>query len=85
MCPGAIGRSGSETARYLCARSGGGLIFTAGESTFGEKGFANSSIEKLLPVKFEGEGKRKDLDLVLLLDRSFSMRGQKWSTPSPRP
>lgn len=56
---------------------GGGLIFVAGESTYGEKGFANNSLEKLLPVKFEGEGKRKDLDLVLLLDRSFSMRGQK--------
>jgi uncharacterized membrane protein len=56
---------------------GGGLIFVAGESTYGEKGLAKNDVEKLLPVKFEGEGKRKDLDLVLLLDRSFSMRGQK--------
>ncbi len=58
-------------------REGGGLIFAAGENTYGKEGFAKSRLEKLLPVRFEAERKRKELDLVLLIDRSFSMRGQK--------
>jgi hypothetical protein len=56
---------------------GGGLIFVAGENTYGEEGFANSEVERLLPVKFEAKRKRQDLDLVLLLDRSASMRSGK--------
>ncbi len=56
---------------------GGGLIFAAGENTYGKAGFAKSEIERLLPVKFEGKRKRKDIDLVLLIDRSHSMRGKK--------
>ena len=58
-------------------REGGGLVFAAGENTYGKEGFAKSKMERLLPVKFEGQRKRKELDLVLLIDRSFSMRGQK--------
>jgi hypothetical protein len=56
---------------------GGGLIFVAGENTYGQEGFANSEVERLLPVKFEAKRKRQDLDLVLLLDRSASMRRGK--------
>ncbi len=58
-------------------REGGGLVFAAGENTYGKDGFSKSKLEQLLPVKFEGQRKRKELDLVLLIDRSFSMRGQK--------
>ncbi len=58
-------------------REGGGLVFAAGENTYGKDGFAKNQIARLLPVKFEGRRKRKELDLVLLIDRSFSMRGQK--------
>ena len=57
--------------------TGGGLIFAAGESTYGQEGFAGSALERLLPVRFEGRRKRRDLDLVLLIDRSHSMRGRK--------
>lgn len=57
-------------------REGGGLVFAAGENTYGKEGFAKSKMERLLPIKFEGRRKRKELDLVLLIDRSFSMRGQ---------
>ena len=58
-------------------RDGGGLVFAAGENTYGKEGFSKSKLERLLPIKFEGQRKRKELDLVLLIDRSFSMRGQK--------
>lgn len=57
--------------------TGGGLIFAAGENTYGKDGFAKSALERLLPVKFEGKRKKLELDLVLLIDRSHSMRGQK--------
>jgi Mg-chelatase subunit ChlD len=56
---------------------GGGLIFAAGQNTYGQEGFAKSGVEELLPVTFEARRKHEDLDLVLLVDRSSSMRGQK--------
>ena len=56
---------------------GGGLIFVAGENTYGKGGFAGSGVERMLPVKFEARRKRKELDLVLLIDRSYSMLGRK--------
>lgn len=57
--------------------AGGGLVFAAGENTYGRDGFSGSAIERLLPVTFEGKRKRRELDLVLLIDRSHSMRGRK--------
>jgi Ca-activated chloride channel homolog len=56
---------------------GGGLVFVAGENTYGKAGFSGSGVERLLPVKFEARRKRKELDLVLLIDRSYSMHGRK--------
>jgi Mg-chelatase subunit ChlD len=56
---------------------GQGLIFAAGERTYGRQGYSGSRVERLLPVRFQGKRKRRELDLVLLLDRSHSMRGRK--------
>jgi uncharacterized membrane protein len=56
---------------------GGGLIFAAGDTTFGKQGYAQSAVERLLPVRMQGKRKRRELDLVLLIDRSHSMRGRK--------
>ena len=67
-----------ETARQIdvfVRERGGGLVFAAGESTYGKQGYSNSEVERFLPVRFEG--KRRELDLVLLIDRSHSMRGRK--------
>src|SRR6185436_21159973 len=54
----------------------GGLIFAAGETTFGQSGLSGSSLEKVLPVEFKAQEKRKDLALVVCLDRSYSMKGR---------
>ena len=70
----------ARTARALeefVRDAGGGLIFAAGERTYGKQGYAGSRVEQILPVHFEGKRKRRDLDLVLLIDRSHSMRGRK--------
>ncbi|MGD2140715.1 MAG: VWA domain-containing protein [Burkholderiales bacterium] len=71
---------GPDTLRQLgvfVRERGGGLVFAAGESTYGKQGYAGNDVERLLPVRFEGKRKRRDLDLVLLIDRSHSMRGRK--------
>lgn len=56
-------------------RDGGGLVHIAGEGSHGEAGLSGSALERLLPVTFEGRRRRRDIDLVVLIDRSYSMRG----------
>ena len=56
---------------------GGGFIFAAGESSYGEEGYSGSEIEELLPVWFEINEKRKELALIIVLDKSYSMVGPK--------
>ena len=72
LAPGTVRRLGS-----FVRERGGGLVFAAGESTYGKQGYAGNDVERLLPVSFEGKRKRRELDLVLLIDRSHSMRGRK--------
>ena len=60
----------------MCAIRAGGLIFAAGETTFGQSGLSGSALEKVLPVEFKAQEKRKDLALVVCLDRSYSMKGR---------
>ena len=57
--------------------SGGGLLFAAGANVYGEQGYSGTPVEKVLPVQFRAQEKRKDLALVIALDRSYSMRGRK--------
>ena len=57
--------------------SGGGFIFAAGESSYGEEGYSGSDIEELLPIWFELNEERKELALVIVLDKSYSMVGPK--------
>jgi Ca-activated chloride channel family protein len=68
--------SQARLERYV-RDEGGGLVFVAGENTYGRDGFSNSVLERMLPVRFEARRKRRDLDLVLLIDRSYSMRGRR--------
>lgn len=56
-------------------RDGGGLVFVAGEHSNGEAGPVAGSLERILPVRFEARHRKRDVDLVMLIDRSFSMRG----------
>ena len=57
--------------------AGGGLLFAAGENVYGEQGYSGTVVERVLPVQFRAQEKRKDLALVIALDRSYSMRGRK--------
>ena len=56
---------------------GGGLVLAGGESVYGEDGYADTPIERTLPIWFKAERKPKDLALVIALDKSYSMVGDK--------
>lgn len=70
------GEAGSQLERFV-RDDGGGLVFVAGENAHGKDAFEGSAVERLLPVKFEAHRKPKELDLLLLIDRSGSMLGGK--------
>lgn len=77
-----VPRSALNDAQMLSILSwvrdaGGGLIFAAGESSYGEEGYTETAIEETLPVWFRVNEKRKDLALVIVMDKSFSMVGPK--------
>lgn len=55
----------------------GGFIFAAGETSYGEDGYSESIVERILPVDFRVEEKWKDLSLIIVLDKSYSMYGRK--------
>ncbi|MGB1274332.1 MAG: VWA domain-containing protein, partial [Nannocystaceae bacterium] len=57
---------------------GGGFIMVGGEKSFGVGGWAGTSIEGILPVKFEGERQREQptLALLLVIDKSGSMSSE---------
>jgi uncharacterized membrane protein len=56
---------------------GGGLLYAAGANAYGEAGLRDSPLESVLPATFEAPEKRRDLALVIALDRSYSMKGRK--------
>ena len=72
-----IDATGARALEGFVRDQGHGLIFAAGENTYGKQGYAGSEVERLLPVRLQGKRKRRELDLVLLIDRSHSMRGRK--------
>lgn len=56
---------------------GGGFLFAGGENGYGLGGWANSTIERLLPVRAEADKSREEpeLAMALVIDRSGSMTG----------
>ena len=57
--------------------AGGGFIFVGGESSYGKEGYSDSAVEEALPIWFEVDEQRKDLALVIVMDKSYSMVGLK--------
>ncbi len=64
--------------RYV-RQFGGCYVMAGGENSFGSGGFGGSRIERLLPVRLDVERMRRmaHVALVLVIDRSGSMQGQK--------
>ena len=58
---------------------GGGLLMMGGDQSFGLGGYYHTPVEEVLPVRcdFEKEKENPSLGLVLVIDRSGSMTGDK--------
>ncbi len=58
---------------------GGGLIMIGGDQSFGLGGYYKTVLEEILPVRsdFEREKEKPSLAMVLVIDKSGSMGGQK--------
>ncbi len=58
---------------------GGGLIVAGGEDSFGSGGYQGTTIEKMMPVRFDSETTREqpNVAILLVMDRSGSMAGAK--------
>ncbi len=58
---------------------GGGLVMLGGDQSFGLGGYYNTQLEEILPVRsnFEKEREKPGLAMVLVIDRSGSMGGEK--------
>ncbi|MCW5626541.1 MAG: VWA domain-containing protein, partial [Burkholderiales bacterium] len=67
---------GAALAAYV-RDFGGGLLFAAGAQVYGDEGWRGSPVERALPVTFEAREKPRDLALLVVLDRSYSMKGRK--------
>lgn len=58
---------------------GGGLVMIGGDQAFGLGGYYKTTIEEILPVRsdFEKEKEKPSLAMILVIDKSGSMGGQK--------
>jgi Mg-chelatase subunit ChlD len=68
-----------EVVRTYVQDLGGGLIMIGGDQSFGLGGYYKTTIEEILPVRsdFEKEKEKPSLAMVLVIDKSGSMGGQK--------
>lgn len=73
----ALSPDGMQAIESYVRDLGGGLLFASGENVHGEQGYSGTAVEQVLPVQFRAQEKRKNLALVIALDRSYSMKGRK--------
>lgn len=68
-----------ECLRQYVEQLGGGLVVIGGEQSFGLGGYYGSALEAILPLRsdFEREEEEPGLSMVLAIDRSGSMTGEK--------
>lgn len=68
-----------DVLRAFVREVGGGLIMLGGDESFGLGGYYKTVVEDVLPVRsdFEKEKEKPGLAMVLLIDKSGSMGGQK--------
>ncbi|MBU6239907.1 MAG: VWA domain-containing protein [Planctomycetes bacterium] len=68
-----------QLARTWVQELSGGFIMLGGEQSFGLGGYYKSTLEEILPVRsdFEKEKEKPSLGMVLVIDRSGSMSGDR--------
>lgn len=75
----ALSQRQMEVARTYVQELGGGMMMLGGEQSFGLGGYYKSVLEEVLPVRsdFEKEKEKPSLGMVLVIDKSGSMSGDK--------
>jgi Mg-chelatase subunit ChlD len=75
----AMSQKKMELIRLYVRDLGGGLLLLGGDQSFGLGGYSRSILEDLLPVHcdLKREKEKPSLAMVLVIDRSGSMQGQK--------
>jgi Ca-activated chloride channel family protein len=75
----AMTRLQMEVARTYVQDLGGGLIMLGGDQSFGLGGYYKTALEEILPVRsdFEKEKEKPSLAMMLVIDKSGSMGGEK--------
>jgi Ca-activated chloride channel homolog len=68
-----------EVIRSYVSDLGGGFVMLGGDQSFGLGGYYKTVIEEVLPVRsdFEKEKEKPSLAMVIVIDKSGSMGGQK--------
>lgn len=68
-----------EIVRTWVQDLGGGFVMLGGEQSFGLGGYYKTTLEEILPVRgdFEKEKEKPSLAIVMVIDRSGSMDGDK--------
>jgi Ca-activated chloride channel family protein len=68
-----------DVARTYVQDLGGGLIMLGGDQSFGLGGYYKTTLEEILPVRsdFEKEKEKPSLAMMLVIDKSGSMGGDK--------
>ena len=68
-----------EILRTYVEDLGGGLVMIGGDQSFGLGGYYKTTLEEILPVRsnFEKEKEKPSLAMVLVIDKSGSMGGEK--------
>ena len=68
-----------EILRTYVEDLGGGLVMIGGDQSFGLGGYYKTTLEEILPVRsnFDKEKEKPSLAMVLVIDKSGSMGGQK--------
>ena len=54
-----------------------GFVLSGGDAMYGEDGYADSPIEKMLPITFSVRERPEEFALIIVLDKSWSMVGPK--------
>ncbi|PAY15600.1 chloride channel protein [Rhodopirellula sp. SM50] len=68
-----------DLIRIYVKELGGGLVMLGGDQSFGLGGYYRTQVEEILPVRsnFEKEREKPSLAMMLVIDKSGSMGGQK--------
>ncbi len=75
----ALSQRQMDVVRTYVQDLGGGLIMLGGDQSFGLGGYYKTVLEEILPVRsdFEKEKEKPSLAMVLVIDKSGSMGGEK--------